>query len=971
MNPTTPIPEACGASVRPDMLQKTTYYNILDFGASTGADAQSNTKAINAAITAAAHNNGGTVIIPAGTYNTYTIRLKSNVNLFLTENAVIAAAMPNVLSSNDSPEMPLSTRSPRVLHNTENPNVLHDTDSPVSGGNYDEPEVNPWVGLQDHGHSYCANSLVYGADLENVMIFGKGLFTGGRYDDATGILDYVLSGADPAEPSDRTLPGHNGNWFGNKAIALVRCKNVVLTDFSITIGGHFALIAEGCQNLYVEHILIDTTRDAFDIDSCQDVTVLHSVCNSLTDDALCLKASLGAGILQPLYNVLIEDCVVSGYDAGSVYAGTFTRDKLIAEDRCGPTGRVKFGTESTGGGHRITIRRIKFQRSRGFALEAVDGSSLSDIIFTDCTMEQVSSSPVFIRAGERGRFPVTGCQKSDSFPSDVPDVRLDNSGWILPNTKDYPCYPAKRYAPHYNRTRKVTVDGHSFFSVVDEDAPAAVNPVNLTFAPSDAQQDAQAATYLKANATKFAPSDAQQDAQAAAYLKVWNGQTHRYETDFSRQIPSADLPLYANAIGHEKMACVENVYIGNIRITDADPRYPILLMGLTDSHLRNITLENIDVEYRGGLSMEHAIEQRQLNTEWKYSQFHAKERVQTLPWLVNTFFLKHEGLLPRTDWDAVNSCWRADSYNVPELPEVYPEPSNWGILPAYGIFAKHVDELTLRNIRISCKVPDGRHMCVLDDASNIRMQNVCEAADMNCTGMQHYGNTATQDCMTSDTSSISMQHCGRTSAQDTFTSEHIAPVAVITDYFRRHTNAEYVPEQPYFTTTVTNLQIEPSMEIMPVEINAPAPGTPADSLYRYPTVPCRKTGYHYAVDTEDYPLPLTVHRPFIQAPRSIAAKAGEPIAFSLEVKNPATDISDIADNGMIYNEQNETLFCVSGAKVALQVYAGNLPDGADFDAQKKLFQWTPGHSQQGIYTISFIVDDGVIPESTDVVITVK
>ena len=96
-------------------------------------------------------------------------------------------------------------------------------------------------------------------------------------------------------------------------------------------------------------------------------------------------------------------------------------------------------------------------------------------------------------------------------------------------------------------------------------------------------------------------------------------------------IPEKDKPLYANAVGCEKLAAVENVHIRNVKITNADPRYPILLMGLTDSHLRNITLENIEAEYRGGLTMEHAVEQRQLNTDWKYSQFHAEEKVQSLP----------------------------------------------------------------------------------------------------------------------------------------------------------------------------------------------------------------------------------------------------------------------------------------------------------------------------------------------------
>ena len=58
---------------------------------------------------------------------------------------------------------------------------------------------------------------------------------------------------------------------------------------------------------------------------------------------------------MPTKNVLIEDCKVSGYDAGSVYAKVYTRDKLIATDRCGPTGRVKLGTEATCGYKQVTV----------------------------------------------------------------------------------------------------------------------------------------------------------------------------------------------------------------------------------------------------------------------------------------------------------------------------------------------------------------------------------------------------------------------------------------------------------------------------------------------------------------------------------------------------------------------------------------------------------------------------------------
>lgn len=910
------IPEASGASVRPSHLSKSALFSVTDFGAKTENSPIRNTEAFNSAICAAAEN-GGTVVIPAGTFYTYTILLKSNVNLYLEEGAVVAAAKPDASCLYESAIKNGSHDETRLKHARQT----------GEGGSYAEPEINPYLGLQDHGHSYFANSLVYGADLENIMIYGRGLFTGGRFDDESGILEYVLQGGDPREPEDREARGHRGGWFGNKGIALVRCKNIVFEDFSVTIGGHFAIIAEGCENLYVNRVLVDTTRDAFDIDCCRDVTVLHTTCNSLTDDGLCLKASFGAGIFKPLQNVLIEDCVVSGYDAGSVYAGEYTRDKLVAQDRCGPTGRVKFGTESTCGYRQVTIRRVRFDRSRGFAMEAVDCSSLTDVIFEDCLLDNVSSSPFFIRAGDRGRFPVTGCSSSTAFPAAEPDVRIDNRGWVLPDAPGYHCYPAARYTPHYNRTKTVTVDGHSFFEITDPDAPVTCNPAN--YEERDGHRFLKCRQPAGGHAADYrgigTPDSCENDAPGSCE----NDAPGAYRPDFSVEIPSENLPLYANAVGCEDLARVENVRISNIKVTNADPRYPILLMGLTDSHLRNIVLENISVEYRGGLSMEHAVEQRQLNTEWKFSQFHAKEHVQNLPWLVNTFFLKNEGLLPRADWDAENCCWKSDPYNVPELPEVYPEPSNWGILPAFGLFAKHVDGLILKNISISCKVPDGRHVCVFDDMNGVRLDGL------------------TADC-----------------------AAGVAPIAVITDHYRRHTNAENVPEQPYFTTTVTGLELMDVSQIAEIHIHAPAPGTPPDSLYAYPTIPCRETGYSFAVDTDDYPLPLTVHRPFIRPIAPVSVTADETLYLKLSVRNPATDISDEADSGMIYNEQQRLNHSVRGASVTLSLSCENPPEGAAFDAAEKTFSWTPSSAQCGEYSIVFVVDDGVIPEKTTVRITV-
>ena len=68
--------------------QKTAVYSILDYGA-VGNGQTINTKAINATIEKCHADGGGTVLVPAGIYMTGTIRLLSNINLYLEPGAVL------------------------------------------------------------------------------------------------------------------------------------------------------------------------------------------------------------------------------------------------------------------------------------------------------------------------------------------------------------------------------------------------------------------------------------------------------------------------------------------------------------------------------------------------------------------------------------------------------------------------------------------------------------------------------------------------------------------------------------------------------------------------------------------------------------------------------------------------------------------------------------------------------------------
>lgn len=69
----------------PTFVDKT--YDITKYGASPKATAATNQKAINKAIAECTKRGGGKVVVPAGTYNTGAILLKSHVNLEVQKDA--------------------------------------------------------------------------------------------------------------------------------------------------------------------------------------------------------------------------------------------------------------------------------------------------------------------------------------------------------------------------------------------------------------------------------------------------------------------------------------------------------------------------------------------------------------------------------------------------------------------------------------------------------------------------------------------------------------------------------------------------------------------------------------------------------------------------------------------------------------------------------------------------------------------
>ena len=368
-------------------------FNVREFGAA-GDGTTLDTAAINRAILAAEAAGGGTVCFSPGTYLSGSIRLRSNLTVVLEQGATLLAATP----------------------------------APGFGA-YDPPEPNAWgdkFQYQDFGHSHWHNSLIWGEDLDNVAILGPGLINGkglvrnagygGGRGGATGPNGTAAPGAPGSPPAVLDAngapaaagpPRPSGNVIGagDKAIGLKNCRHVMLRDFSVLLGGHFAVLVTGVDHLTLDHLTIDTNRDGFDIDACRDVTVSRCVVNAPKDDAIVLKSSYALGSFRDTEDVAITQCTVTGYDEGTVLDGTRQRTMDRAPDRDGPTGRIKIGTESSGGFRRVTIADCTFERSRGLALETVDGGVIEDITVRDLVMRDLASSPIFIRLGNRGRSP--------------------------------------------------------------------------------------------------------------------------------------------------------------------------------------------------------------------------------------------------------------------------------------------------------------------------------------------------------------------------------------------------------------------------------------------------------------------------------------------------------------------------------------------------------------------------------------
>ena len=111
--------------------------------------------------------------------------------------------------------------------------------------------------------------------------------------------------------------------------------------------------------------------------------------------------------------------------------------------------------------------------------------------------------------------------------------------------------------------------------------------------------------------------------------------------------------------GHIKNVFISNIQ-ANVTVEEKD-KTPIMIAGLRDSKIENVRISNMNVTFPGG-----------------------------------------------GDEDDKNRQVAEDEYK-------YPEQWFFGVLPAYGMFARHVDGLKLHDVTMNLNADDARNMFYLDD----------------------------------------------------------------------------------------------------------------------------------------------------------------------------------------------------------------------------------------------------------------
>ncbi|WP_166444642.1 glycoside hydrolase family 28 protein [Dyadobacter bucti] len=246
-------------------------FNVRDFGA-TGDGKTLDTEAINKAIVTCAESGGGRVVVPEGNYLTGTILLKSNITLYLEENATIVGT--------------LDIKQYKGFLDNKDHKIVSKLNLPQNRMGY-----------------IWHRALVLLDSVQNVTITGKGTIDGSSSTDPEG---------------EEKIRGPHGILIGQS-------KNVTITDIRIARAGNYNVMCEYVENVKFSNLSILEGYDGIHVRGGKDMIIEHCKIYS-RDDAIaggywenmliknCLLNSScnGLRLIMPATNLEMKDCEIWG-----------------------------------------------------------------------------------------------------------------------------------------------------------------------------------------------------------------------------------------------------------------------------------------------------------------------------------------------------------------------------------------------------------------------------------------------------------------------------------------------------------------------------------------------------------------------------------------------------------------------------------------------------------------------------------
>ena len=195
-----------------------------------------------------------------------------------------------------------------------------------------------------------------------------------------------------------------------------------------------------------------------------------------------------------------------------------------------------------------------------------------------------------------------------------------------------------------------------------------------------------------------------------------------------RNIVLRDTYRSAITIASVDGATVEDIEIDGLRATHTgNPlflRFAERREGKGTPCLKDIVIRNVEVEVPldkpdAGYSYEGPVEDLPRNVSPSSIVGTPGHRIQNV--LLENIVFTYPGHADTAY--AYRGCSPEELATIPEWERRYPEFSMWKELPAWGLYIRHADNITLRNVTLRLEGEDYRPAIVADDVNGLRIEN--------------------------------------------------------------------------------------------------------------------------------------------------------------------------------------------------------------------------------------------------------